>query len=548
MDYRLFISGLFEDVTQNDLETLFSSFGKISDVHIPLNGFCDRKCRGFAYCTLHCDESHHQNCLSALNSTKWKGKTLKIGQAKEAFHVKRSREVSELKAEEAERIQKRKIENKLKKCYGPLTVTDPSGKIVKATSGIADKSRRRTSFFFSEPAERSASSLTSSCPNLTETGVRHVASSNVGQTERNEEEQEEVGEEKSGQIQMSGEKEVQKEKGVLSLDALMDDGEAELGDLEAMFKKAAAKAESMSARSSEFIELQTRIGHDERFQMSEEFYSDSEESGQTTDAAVLSDETEETLKAERETMLSLLVAVVPSAKRDEGEDNESRLLSRKPRPVFKLPVRYDPLNPTVAATLLRPLLPSPAQADAAEAEQSRWTNTVAPEAGSKGYVVEANLAAVFSTVPKEGFSLLGGADVGDQSTVSDGFRLLGTPNDTDVSTGSFSLLGNTRSDEKGKVERTATESGEPSKTHLPLSVDLDHFFFPIEENISSVKPAVEGADSAQRGPATTFWRTEPKEKVLETFQKKRSSLAHDFKQKQKKSVRLAKKTAQRYHR
>ena len=79
---RLHLSGLTPLLTQNDLQSRFSSFGTVTDV----SGFDARDANGdpkpFAYLTLKTTKEKLARCIGSLSGTMWKGAKLRVGEAK----------------------------------------------------------------------------------------------------------------------------------------------------------------------------------------------------------------------------------------------------------------------------------------------------------------------------------------------------------------------------------------------------------------------------------------------------------------------------------
>lgn len=78
---RLFIGGITDDCTEKDLNGRFERFGKILTVDIPQDVVSGRP-KGFGYISIKITEQSFKRCVSLLNKTKWRGKELKIEEAK----------------------------------------------------------------------------------------------------------------------------------------------------------------------------------------------------------------------------------------------------------------------------------------------------------------------------------------------------------------------------------------------------------------------------------------------------------------------------------
>ncbi|PVU95544.1 hypothetical protein BB561_001754 [Smittium simulii] len=103
--YRLYIKGLHDAITCEDLVSRFSSFGTIENPFIPLDSI-DNKPKGFGFITLISTKKQYQKCISLYNGTKWKGSTMLLEQAKQDYLEKlKNEQNSQL---EASRPTKRK--------------------------------------------------------------------------------------------------------------------------------------------------------------------------------------------------------------------------------------------------------------------------------------------------------------------------------------------------------------------------------------------------------------------------------------------------------
>ncbi|KAH8916486.1 hypothetical protein BT69DRAFT_1340163 [Atractiella rhizophila] len=111
--HRLHISGISHTTTAQELESRFSSFGKVLPDSIAALGTKDGndKPRKFAFLTLDCTEENLKRCFSLLSGSKYKGETLRISLAKHPdFQEKLQRE-----REDAENHKSKKRKRKLLK-------------------------------------------------------------------------------------------------------------------------------------------------------------------------------------------------------------------------------------------------------------------------------------------------------------------------------------------------------------------------------------------------------------------------------------------------
>ncbi|GJJ68291.1 nucleolar protein 8 [Entomortierella parvispora] len=88
---RAFIGGLAKDVTPNDVEGRFKSFGKLTDVYLAKD--VDGSCRGFGYVTLDTTRKDWSKCVALFNGAKWKGHVLKIEEANKDWQTKRQEDL-----------------------------------------------------------------------------------------------------------------------------------------------------------------------------------------------------------------------------------------------------------------------------------------------------------------------------------------------------------------------------------------------------------------------------------------------------------------------
>lgn len=80
MNKKLYVGNLSYDCTQEDLEGLFTQFGKVEEVHLARDKATGRA-RGFGFITMQDDESA-QKAMQDLHDTEFLGRKLMV---KEAF-------------------------------------------------------------------------------------------------------------------------------------------------------------------------------------------------------------------------------------------------------------------------------------------------------------------------------------------------------------------------------------------------------------------------------------------------------------------------------
>ncbi len=76
----IFIGNLAYEVTQSDLNDVFSEYGQVQRIHLPTDRETG-KMRGFAFIELE-NESDEQKAINELNQAEWMGRTLKVDQAR----------------------------------------------------------------------------------------------------------------------------------------------------------------------------------------------------------------------------------------------------------------------------------------------------------------------------------------------------------------------------------------------------------------------------------------------------------------------------------
>lgn len=125
---RIYISGLPPQTKAQDLQSRFSSFGTVSDIHIPLSSL-DNSSRNFGFFTIQTTEPQLKKCITVYNGTKWKGSVVKIQEAKKGDYMNRLKN----EWEEEKKLQesgvgneisiKKKVHRKRKKGEIPVYVS-----------------------------------------------------------------------------------------------------------------------------------------------------------------------------------------------------------------------------------------------------------------------------------------------------------------------------------------------------------------------------------------------------------------------------------------
>jgi len=80
MNTRLFVGNLAFEVTEADLEDLFSQYGSVTEVHLMLDRASGRS-RGFGFVTMTASEGA-QAAADALNGKEWQGRALTVNEAR----------------------------------------------------------------------------------------------------------------------------------------------------------------------------------------------------------------------------------------------------------------------------------------------------------------------------------------------------------------------------------------------------------------------------------------------------------------------------------
>ncbi|GAB1604860.1 nucleolar protein 8-like isoform X1 [Argonauta hians] len=98
---RLFIGGLFDNVTESELADRFRHFGKVSDIEIRnKKDESGRPIKTFAYININTTSEKFKSCMKALNCTKWRSHILNIEIAKPSFYHKLLKDIAEQKKQQ----------------------------------------------------------------------------------------------------------------------------------------------------------------------------------------------------------------------------------------------------------------------------------------------------------------------------------------------------------------------------------------------------------------------------------------------------------------
>ena len=77
---KMYVGNLSFDTTKQDLESLFSEHGTVTDVHLPTDRESGRP-RGFAFVTMDSKEAMN-SAIEAIDGSDVGGRTLKVNEAK----------------------------------------------------------------------------------------------------------------------------------------------------------------------------------------------------------------------------------------------------------------------------------------------------------------------------------------------------------------------------------------------------------------------------------------------------------------------------------
>ena len=80
MSTKLYVGNLSLDVTENDLRDMLSKHGPVDEINIIMDKITGRA-RGFAFATMNTEEGAKAAIL-ALNGKDWKGRALKVNEAR----------------------------------------------------------------------------------------------------------------------------------------------------------------------------------------------------------------------------------------------------------------------------------------------------------------------------------------------------------------------------------------------------------------------------------------------------------------------------------
>ena len=77
---KMYVGNLSFDTTKQDLETLFSQHGEVTDVHLPTDRETGRP-RGFGFVTMDSAQAM-ESAIKEIDGTDVDGRTLKVNEAK----------------------------------------------------------------------------------------------------------------------------------------------------------------------------------------------------------------------------------------------------------------------------------------------------------------------------------------------------------------------------------------------------------------------------------------------------------------------------------
>ena len=80
MSTKLYVGNLSLDVTENDLRDMLSKHGPVNEIQIIMDKVTGRP-RGFAFATMNTEEGA-KAAIAALNGKDWKGRALKVNEAR----------------------------------------------------------------------------------------------------------------------------------------------------------------------------------------------------------------------------------------------------------------------------------------------------------------------------------------------------------------------------------------------------------------------------------------------------------------------------------
>lgn len=77
----IFVGNLSYDISQDDLVEVFTDYGKVQRVHIPVDKETGRK-RGFAFVEME-NKAQETAAIEALDGADWMGRSIKVNEARE---------------------------------------------------------------------------------------------------------------------------------------------------------------------------------------------------------------------------------------------------------------------------------------------------------------------------------------------------------------------------------------------------------------------------------------------------------------------------------
>jgi RNA recognition motif-containing protein len=77
----IFVGNLSYEISQEDLVDVFTDYGKVQRVHIPVDRDTGRK-RGFAFVEME-NKAQETAAIAALDGAEWMGRAIKVNQARE---------------------------------------------------------------------------------------------------------------------------------------------------------------------------------------------------------------------------------------------------------------------------------------------------------------------------------------------------------------------------------------------------------------------------------------------------------------------------------